>query len=377
MSALRAVGVTILIGSGLLPLAQCSHEKPRTELPRVAPSQAGLPASSPSASSPAGIAGLSKLSPQGRLNVVWAEPDAEEPNEALRTAPQDEHNAACASCHAAIVKEWRQSYHRLSYSDSLYQQALVGEPTAYCNGCHASLGVARGAEGVGCERCHGQAPKDHGRAGLKAARTRYGGFAKDARSACKGCHDFPFPDSKESMQLTFQEHAVSTLPAKSCMDCHMQKREGHVRHDFVASHDLETLRAAIEPHIEWNEDGAVTLELRGRNMGHAFPTGDMFRRVIVRAFTEDASGKIVSDSEHQLRRWFTTRGGKLTQERDTRAFLGTSEAPASNSFRLPLGPLPEGGTLNVNLRYERPIRFLHGEARGDGVTLYQAKVRAE
>jgi len=53
--------------------------------------------------------------------------------------------------------------------------------------------------------------------------------------------------------------------------------------------------------------------------GHAFPTGDMFRRARLEVFAEDAAGRIVDSAERTFgRTWGALVTGERTQLSDTR-----------------------------------------------------------
>jgi hypothetical protein len=60
----------------------------------------------------------------------------------------------------------------------------------------------------------------------------------------------------------------------------------------------------------------VTLHAVG--VGHAFPTGDLFRALRVRLWTEGVGGAVTSDAQIRLRRAFGTAAGHREEEGDTR-----------------------------------------------------------
>jgi hypothetical protein len=121
------------------------------------------------------------------------------------------------------------------------------------------------------------------------------------REACASCHQFDFPRSKgQPMQDTLAEHAGSSMSAVGCRDCHMPlvdgEGEGGTRrrsHDFSVISNPRLLEQAVA--VESVRDGAtmLSLELSAGRIGHAFPTGDMFRRLEVRAEALDAEGNVV------------------------------------------------------------------------------------
>lgn len=217
-----------------------------------------------------------------------------------------EQNAACESCHADVAREWRGSLHAQSRSVAEFQRAFAREPLPFCTGCHApevdadagASEAALAAIGVGCVTCH------EARAGEMATR------------ACDGCHEFAFPDGTGKMQLTVTEHRASPRASTSCAACHMRRVDGHASHAFASSRDgAELRRAAWIDAARDAEDVVVTL--RAREIGHAFPTGDLFRRLRVEV---SAVGDAGSARSAYLQR-NAARGGP-----DTRPFVGGQSA---------------------------------------------------
>src|SRR5436190_15942966 len=66
----------------------------------------------------------------------------------------------------------------------------------------------------------------------------------------------------------------------------MPKNEGGKSgHRFAASRDRDFLAKALEVSVE-RKEGSAFFTLTARDVGHAFPTGDLFRRLVVRLRTE-------------------------------------------------------------------------------------------
>ncbi len=229
-----------------------------------------------------------------------------------RPAGHDEAgaNARCASCHADIAAEWRGSLHQAAWTDPVFQQAYAVEPVAFCRGCHAPESdpadspTAGAAEvGVACTTCHLQGGDVVGARSIPAAD---GGHAVrgDARMstplACASCHQFDFPRSKgQAMQDTISEHASSSFAEVSCQSCHMPLVEGsdgarHRSHDFSVVSDPDVLRRAVVVEAARVGSSSLELSLTAGQVGHAFPTGDMFRRLELRAEALDAEGRVVT-----------------------------------------------------------------------------------
>ncbi len=175
------------------------------------------------------------------------------------------------------------------------------------------------ALGVGCVTCH----VTNG-AVLAAPWTRPGApppaphaVARDARfatdAACASCHEFGFPGTlgrqpDEKMQWTVTEHARSSAAATACAGCHMpETATGRRGHGFAASRDPAFLASAV--HVEARREGAgrVAIVLSPKAAGHAFPTGDLFRRIEVLAQAEGPDHMVLASDVRYLGRHFELR----------------------------------------------------------------------
>lgn len=212
-------------------------------------------------------------------------------------------NAECVACHREIADEWAASLHRGAADDPEYRRAHAREPLGFCRACHvpeASRDVppaAAEAAGVACVTCHWAGP-----GAVLAAPGPVAPAARDAHrvvveprmgqaDACAACHEFPFPDAAlrrepQLMQTTVREHAASWARDYACADCHMPWTEdragGHRSHRFTGSRDPEAVALAVGVAAARREPAAVEIELSPGAAGHAFPTGDLFRRLEVR-----------------------------------------------------------------------------------------------
>jgi hypothetical protein len=221
----------------------------------------------------------------------------------------------CAACHAEIDAEWRASYHRVAFTDATFQKSLALEEQGdrgFCVACHAPERAR--ADGIGCASCHAR-PHEH---------------APSAGATCARCHEFTFDHGRgELVQKTVSEHADSSFAAVACVECHAPPRAGHTDHRFASGHSPAFLSRAV--HVEGTRSGpnALTLAIRV-DAGHAFPTGDMFRRARLLVFAENADGRIVADAERIFgRTWGGVQGrehaGARTQTADTRIRESWSE----------------------------------------------------
>jgi len=174
-------------------------------------------------------------------------------------------------------------------------------------------------------------------------------LATSPAGACKNCHEFAFPDSalRRSpllMQSTVSEHAASSAAAQTCADCHMPvtlTRPGerpHRDHRFRASRDPEFLRRALTVSAQ-RGPGVVRFTLRSQGVGHAFPTGDLFRRLEVGVEVVADDYRVLQRSTALLTRHFKPDGaGSFVHRallRDTR--IGPTALPGAGGDHGPVG----------------------------------------
>jgi hypothetical protein len=246
-----------------------------------------------------------------------------------------ERNAKCESCHPTIAREWRASLHQQSATDPVYARAFAREPLPFCSGCHdphadSSLGTA-------CVSCH-----DTKTASMRAR-------------PCADCHEFPFPDGTGKMQLTATEHAASVHASRSCVNCHMPVTNGHASHRFPASRDPTMLRRAASITSSRSSDG-VRITFSVRDVGHALPTGDIFRRLQIEVAVPGEDGS--------RRRVFLGRKTKLGEAHDDRPFVDGAQHA---EVRVPI--VAPGKPLVWRVLYERvehPTSVDESEAEIEG-----------
>jgi hypothetical protein len=307
-----------------------------------------------------------------------------------RRADAARENARCEGCHAEIAAEWRSSLHHRAHTEPAYQRALAIEPLAFCRGCHAPEAdpdrdppADLGALGVGCVSCHAApggvlaAPREgagravHGGAASgptprALARAPHGvlrsaAFATDA--ACAACHEFSFPDParrrrRELMQSTVSEHKSSPFADVPCAGCHMPavtERGGrtHRSHAFAASRDAALLRSAVRVTASRVGDGTVEVRLAPNGVGHAFPTGDLFRRLEVRAEAVGAEAQVIAEDARYLGRRFGKGVG--TDGHPVKVLVAdTRVSPSAEAVvKLSLGPGARGAPIAWRVAYQR------------------------
>lgn len=262
-------------------------------------------------------------------------------------------NRGCETCHLEIAAEWRGSLHQRAYLDPEFARALGREPQPFCRGCHAPEADPRApappslaALGVGCVTCHAPAgladdavlavPGDSHAAPHPVVAS--GEFA--GAPACAGCHEFAFPGRAAAMQLTVREHAASRFAATSCADCHMPWTGAgagrHRSHVFAASRDPALLRRSLRVEAT-RRPGFVVLRLVPAAVGHAVPTGDLFRRLLVEAEASEPDGTLVSHDARTLARHF---------ERQRQSSLRTVQVEvADDRPGAPASREPDGATV--------------------------------
>lgn len=284
-------------------------------------------------------------------------------------------NASCESCHVDIAAEWKRSLHRAAHTDPVYQRAFAIEPLPFCQGCHAPEADPNGpvpdklgALGIGCVTCHVTnhevlaAPKPVASNALIDAHV----IVRDARfaqaSACASCHEFAFPDAgkrafPELMQSTISEHANSAQAHASCADCHMPfisdkpESKKHRSHVFDASRNAEMVRHAVTIAAMRASATALRVTLVPNATGHAFPTGDLFRRIEVHADAVGAEYQSVASATRYLMRHFADKkhGSGVIR------YVATDDRPLATPIvvELDLGPPAADLPIAYRISYQR------------------------
>jgi hypothetical protein len=278
------------------------------------------------------------------------------------TALQSDH--ACARCHAQIAAEWSRSEHHAS-DDQTFRASLGREHAPeFCQGCHAPLGTEpspAGELGVGvtCSNCHADirlGPLGHPRAPQVSA--------ERASRVCAKCHEFAFPGPRqhpEKLQLTISEHAASPFANTPCMSCHMPRiaeaSGAHASHSFAEARSESTLRAALSVESQRVTPTRVRLTLRSQHVGHAFPTGDLFRRLVIEADVLGPDYAVISHQQRQLARHF----GSLPAAHDASERVAIADdrvlAGAPSVTELDLGDAALGRPIGWRVRYERVLHL--------------------
>jgi hypothetical protein len=286
-----------------------------------------------------------------------------------------EWNAGCEHCHEAVASEWRSSRHHAAYENESFQAAVAREPEitrSFCVHCHAPesrarVGVDAASElGVACVTCHVPlgpvlaAGRDPAR---QAPHATLGSVDFRSADACRGCHEFAFPKHRAAdtlMQRTVSEHEESGRDI-GCSACHMPAEGGHRSHAFRGGYDEPFVRSSVVVSAELGS-GEAHLSLETKDVTHAVPTGDLFRRLAVEVVPIGGGEVRLPALTRYLARHYEVRGGERREIGDDRLHLG----PRHVSFALP----PEALGFEWRVRYER-VGFHPGE-REDGAAVESA-----
>jgi hypothetical protein len=128
----------------------------------------------------------------------------------------------------------------------------------------------------------------------------------------------------------------------------------HHDHRFAASRDEALVRSAIVVEQLPFEGGALELRLRAGAVGHAFPTGDMLRRLALTVDVTDAAGVVVAREERFFARHFSmTRAPNKPPRKVLSKDDRVGAAPGDIAYRYVVRTAPPGGHLRYTLLYER------------------------
>jgi hypothetical protein len=205
--------------------------------------------------------------------------------------------ASCGACHRRHYREWERSAHHTSYTNPIFQDEFGSRRSPFCARCHAPRPDRE--SGIDCAACHV-------RDGAVLSTTVSGRAPHASREtpelagtlACARCHQFEFEgQTDELLQRTVDEWMASAHRGTNCQGCHMRAGGAHHAHDFPGGLDTRLLRDAITVVARATHEGGRTrvhFELSANGAGHAVPTGDIFRRVELRAWPEGEEDMVES-----------------------------------------------------------------------------------
>lgn len=212
-----------------------------------------------------------------------------------RSQPELRSPARCGECHEAQYAAWRGSGHGRAWTNDLFAEGLRAEPLRWCVNCHAPLpeqgaqvdldGYRRddlaprpdeslAEEGVGCPTCHVRdgavltpTPGDH----IHPSR-----YTPELRQSelCAACHEFPLHTADGAVTDVLMQSTYSEWRAwggsETCQSCHMPAGDHSVR----GAHDVDWLRQSVVVDV-----ASTTYTVRLVGVGHALPSGDVFRHL--------------------------------------------------------------------------------------------------
>ncbi len=286
----------------------------------------------------------------------------------------------CGRCHQRAYQAWQTSAHHRSHNNPLFDRELARvSDKAWCSSCHAPSAVAVDVareehlrEGIGCAVCHvrdNQVLSSHVSGNAPHASVT---AAIDESAACAGCHQFHFQpgtahaDPTAWLQNTHHEHADSAFAAQSCSTCHLPSDRNADRHALPGHEDPLLLRQALQVEVSCVAHlrpprAEIRIVLRAGRVGHAIPTGDFFRHLVVSAWSTSDPNRVVKEV---LGRRFAERGGLSSARRrivDTRVPAGGHRdvilvlpgRPRSITWEIELGALPLTDARAVGLPRDR------------------------
>jgi hypothetical protein len=166
------------------------------------------------------------------------------------------------------------------------------------------------------------------------------------------------------MQLTATEHARSPLRDVACARCHMPSREGRSSHAFASSRDPAAARAALRVDASRPSPRVARITLAPARVGHAFPTGDLFRRLEVRAEVVGPDHAVLASARRFLARHFAEVPGPLAAHARAAIADDRPGAPALEGqpvvVDLDLGPEAEGRPIDFAVIYQRVAALRDG-----------------
>ncbi len=207
---------------------------------------------------------------------------------ACHAVPHDARHTDCEGCHSPQVEAWSASRHAVAFDNATFQRSWSLEHSPWCLTCHLP------DDGVTCASCHGR-----------------------KKRTCADCHEFDLPreiDGEASGTLgqsTVSEWRASGAAAAGmgCIDCHPP-------HHPVGGNDPARVRATLRATVVARGE-TVEATITATDIGHAFPTGDPFRRLRLTLCADLSCERPVAwhDLERRLRR---TGDGGWAVDLDTR-----------------------------------------------------------
>ncbi len=295
-------------------------------------------------------------------------------------------SAGCRSCHVEVYDNWHRSRHRVAFTNELYREAHAREPSNWCVNCHAPFLRPGGREssiadrvqaedGISCITCHVRNGQ------VIAAKTPAIQQEKPAHDyriiedfgsekLCASCHQFNFPTAHSARPG--QETVYSALPMQNvvrewrdssfggrlnCVHCHVAPNTEE-SHRFPGGHAITDLAGALSVEAEAFDPQTIRLTVFMIGVGHAFPTGDLFRTLRVHVAT--AGGQPLA--ELLLKKSYGPIEGRPDEATPARRLLGDTRLPppeagayfAERSFLIAARPMPDHLSVALYMDYLEP-----------------------
>jgi hypothetical protein len=290
--------------------------------------------------------------------------------------------SGCITCHFDVAASWRASRHAQSFTNDAFARSYAVEPRAECRACHAPEALPGAVEhdgreelGVTCITCHfvdGVVLAAPGESRERPPHPILRTEAFASQAACGGCHQFPIPggdpERPEHLAQTTLDELAESGRGESCVDCHMPVVEGAAgsfrSHALASTRDPEAWRRAFSIVAARPAPRVIEVTLRLHDVGHRLPTGDLLRRIRVRADAIGDDHAVVATAEAFLGRQLATVEGSELIVDDTRPAPG----PGGRTVRLELPAAGADLPVDVVVVYERVVfgRVEHPGAVLDG-----------
>jgi hypothetical protein len=223
--------------------------------------------------------------------------------------------SACGRCHTRELQAWRRSGHARAFTEPLFEREWSLRRSPWCLTCHAPRSeLGHASLGVDCASCHlRDGAVIAARASGRAPHASHADPTFAGPDACARCHEFRHPRRGDLLvQSTLSEHAASPSRDVPCQRCHMPNGS----HAFPGVHDRALLSEALDVRADAVRESAdtvrVTLRLRASGAGHAVPTGDLGRLLVVTAELGATRAQI------ELGRTIRIEHGRYVEVADTR-----------------------------------------------------------
>lgn len=313
----------------------------------------------------------------------------------------------CGECHVDIYKMWQKSLHSKAMKDPAFlavfkdKRVQASERTrGHCLQCHAptfhynpGLGLQSDVaqEGVTCDFCHSiqeMAPGDTKKPFVVQSGKLKRGPYKDSVSPvhetkqsdlfesgelCGGCHEMRNLLGTPII-TTYSEWRDGYYQKKgkvNCQGCHMPLAPGLTvtsalqptkrrinLHSFPGGRSRVQLHDALELRLleEVRAYGKMTLKfgLTNTGVGHAIPTGNPLRKIVVEFQAHGAFDEILHEAKTEIGRQFGDKNGKALAT-DVGIFLDAAQILGDNR----IGP---GETRELVYEFTAPDQKILAEA---------------